>query len=545
MSNEGYMGNPNLLRAGEVHSYTQKEIEEFKNCVGDPVYFTVNYVKIVTLDHGVQPFKMWDFQKDMMMNFQNNRFTICKLPRQMGKSTTSVAYMLHYILFNPDVHVAILANKASISREILGKLQLAYEKLPKFLQQGIKSWNKGSIELGNGSRILAESTSASSVRGYAFNLVFLDEFAHVENNLAEEFFESTFPTISSGTKSKVIIVSTPKGMNHFYARWKDAEKGKSDYVPISYHWSTRPGRDQAWRDSMVRNTSEEQFAQEFECEFLGSAGTLISATKLKTLVWEDPVHEEEDLKVYEHAKEGHDYVMTVDPSEGLQKDFSVINVFDVTTLPYKQVAVWRSHRVSPFLVPGIIKLIGEKFNNAHALVETNSVGLQVATDLYKDLEYENVIKIGSKSFKGQFISSGYGKKTQIQYGLKMSPQTKRIGCTNLKSLIENDKLVLRDKTTIQELYSFIATHNTWAAETGKHDDCVMSCVMLGWMTNQAVFKQMFNSDIRHQLEQDKELQTQKERLPFAIVNDGIDDPFDDKRDSKGDVWFPVDSMHEW
>ena len=547
MSNDGYMGNPNLLRVGEVHSFTQHEKDEFKKCMLDPVYFAVNYVKIVTLDHGIQPFKMWDFQKKTMKTFADERFVVCKFPRQTGKSTTSVAFMLHYILFNENVHVAILANKAAVSREILGRLQLAYEKLPKFLQQGIKSWNKGSIELGNGSRILAESTSASSVRGFTFNLVFLDEFAHVENNLAEEFFQSTFPTISSGQSSKVIIVSTPNGMNHFYALWKDAEKGKSDYVPVEVHWSEVPGRDQAWRDKMVRNTSEEQFAQEFECEFLGSAGTLISASKLKTLSWNTPIHEEEDLSVYEHAVKGRDYLLTVDPSEGLQQDYSVITVFDVTEVPYKQIAVWRSHKTSPFIMPGIVKLIAEKYNNAYVLIETNSIGLQIALDLYKDLEYENVIKVGSKPFKGQFISSGYGKKSQLQYGLKMSVQTKRIGCTNLKSLIENDKLILQDKDTIQELYSFIATNNTWKAEQGKHDDCVMPLVMFGWLSNQDVFKQMFNSDIRKIIEADKELRTERERLPFGIVDNGVDDPFDwnENKNVGGDVWLPVKSLHDW
>lgn len=541
----GYMGNPNLLREGEVHSFTKHEVDEFMKCHKDPVYFAETYMKIVTLDHGVQPFRMWDFQKEMMTEFHQNRFVVCKLPRQMGKSTTSVGYMLHYILFNSDVMVAILANKASISREILGRLQLAYEKLPKFLQQGIKSWNKGSIELGNGSKILAESTSASSVRGYSFNMVFLDEFAHVENNLAEEFFESTFPTISSGTKSKVIVVSTPKGMNHFYAMWQNAINGKSGYKPLEYHWSKRPGRDQAWKDEMVRNTSEEQFSQEFDCEFLGSSNTLISAAKLKTLTWNPPIHIENDLFIYEQPIEGHEYVMTVDVSEGLAMDYSVINVMDVSSIPYKQVAIWRSHRVSPFIMPGIVKIIGDKYNEAHAMIEVNSIGLQVAMDLKRDLEYDNVIRVASKSFKGQFITNGFGKSSNLQYGLKMSVTTKRVGCTNLKSLIENDKILLQDENTIRELFSFVGTSQTYRAEQGKHDDCVMSLVIFGWLANQSTFKSMFNSDVRREIEEQKELRAEREHLPFGIVDNGVDDPFNPvKHQVGGDVWLPVD-LNDW
>jgi len=539
------MGNPNLLREGEVHSFTKHEVDEFIKCSKDPVYFTETYMKIGTLDHGIQPFKMWDFQKKMMQSFDSNRFVVCKLPRQMGKSTTSVAYMLHYILFNQDVMVAILANKATISREILGKLQLAYEKLPKFLQQGIKSWNKGSIELGNGSRILAESTSASSVRGYAFNMVFLDEFAHVENNLAEAFFESTFPTISSGTKSKVIVVSTPKGMNHFYTMWKNATEGKSGYVPLEYHWSMRPDRDQAWKDEMVRNTSAEQFSQEFDCEFLGSSNTLISGAKLKQMSWIKPIYVENDLKVYEHPIENHEYLMTVDVSEGLGQDYSVFSVFDVTSIPYKQVAVWRSNRVGPFILPGVLKTVGEKYNEAKILIETNSIGLQVANDLYKSLEYENIIKVASKPFKGQYVTSGFGKnKGNLQYGLKMSMTTKRIGCTNLKSLVENDKIIVQDETTIKELFSFVGNSQTYKAETGRFDDCVMTLVIFGWMANQKAFKELFDSDVRRMLEGEKELHVEKETMPFGIVDNGIDDPFGNPRKPGDDVWLPA-TLHDW
>jgi len=318
---EGYQGNPNLPREDYIHSFTQFEVDEFIKCANDPVYFATNYMKIVTLDYGLAPFKMWDFQKEMLTTFHENRFSICKLPRQVGKTTTSVALLLHYILFNESVSIAILANKSSTAREILGRLQLAFEYLPRFLQQGIKEWNKGSIELANGSRAIADSTSGSSVRGRTFNVIFLDEFAFVPNNIAEAFFMSTYPTISSGSNTKVIIVSTPNGMNLFYRMWMDAVEKRSDYLPIEIHWSMVPGRTQEWKEQVIRNTSEDQFRQEFECEFIGSTNTLIHPTKIRTLVFQNPVTKENYLDIYELPQAGKTYVISVDVAEGQEKDY--------------------------------------------------------------------------------------------------------------------------------------------------------------------------------------------------------------------------------
>ena len=543
----GYMGNPNLLREGEVHSYTKNEIIEFQKCKNDPVYFAETYMKIVTLDNGVQPFKMWNFQKKTVRSFDDNRFIICKYPRQMGKSTCAVAYMLHYIIFNSNVSVAILANKASTAREILGRLQLAYEKLPKFLQQGIKQWNKGSIELGNESKILAESTSASSVRGYSFNLIFLDEFAHVDNNLAEEFFQSTFPTISSGQTSKVIIVSTPNGMNHFYAMWKGAVEKRSDYIPLEVHWSEHPNRDDKWKQDMIRNTSQEQFDQEFEGEFLGSSNTLISGQKLRTLSWKTPKYTEGELKVYKYPQPDRSYVIIVDVSEGIGKDYSVFTIFDVSQIPYEQVGVWRSNKISPFMLPQILKVVGDKYNEAYILIETNSIGLQVANDLHRDIEYENIIKVGSKPFKGQYITSGFSSKGTTQYGLKTSTTTKKIGCTNLKSLIENDKVILNDEDTIKEMFSFVGRNDTYKAEENRNDDCAMTLVIFGWLTNQDGFKELFNTDVRRAIEVEKNLRGERVNMPFMLIDDGENDPFSQavSRQPGQDIWMPVEKLPDF
>ena len=278
-SGNNYLGNPNLKRANVPVEWTEKQVTEYTKCMDNPLYFIESYIKIVSLDEGLVPFKLYDFQKDMVGTFHKNRFTICKLPRQSGKSTTIIAYLLHYVLFNPNVNVAILANKAATARDLLGRLQLAYEHLPQWLQQGVMSWNKGSLELENGSKILASSTSASAVRGCSYNIIFLDEFAYVPSNVAEQFFSSVYPTISSGKTTKVMIVSTPHGMNMFYKLWVDAENQRNSYIPIEVHWSEVPGRDEEWKKETIKNTSESQFNTEFECEFLGSINTLISPYK--------------------------------------------------------------------------------------------------------------------------------------------------------------------------------------------------------------------------------------------------------------------------
>ena len=262
---ELYLGNPNLKKANVSQKFTKRQIAEFLKCADDPVYFIQKYIKIVSLDEGIIPFKMYDFQESMVESFHAERFNIAKLPRQSGKSTIVTAYLLWYVLFNDNVNVAILANKAATAREMLGRLQLSYENLPKWLQQGILGWNKGSLELENGSKILAASTSASAVRGMSFNVIFLDEFAFVPNHIADQFFSSVYPTISSGKNTKVIIISTPHGMNMFYKLWHDAERGQNEYVPTEVHWSQVPGRDEVWKEQTIKNTSEAQFKVEFEC----------------------------------------------------------------------------------------------------------------------------------------------------------------------------------------------------------------------------------------------------------------------------------------
>ena len=445
-----YLGNPNLKKANTQIEFTQEQILEFVACRHDPVYFAKKYIKIVSLDEGLVNFNLYPFQEKLVRNFHENRFNICKMPRQTGKSTTVVSYLLHYAVFNDNVNIAILANKASTARDLLGRLQLAYENLPKWMQQGILAWNKGSLELENGSKILAASTSASAVRGGSYNVIFLDEFAFIPNHIADQFFASVYPTISSGQSTKVIIVSTPHGMNRFYRMWHDAEKSKNEYIPTDVHWSEVPGRDEKWRQQTIANTSEAQFKVEFECEFLGSVDTLIAPSKLRNLVYENPRTSNAGLDVYVEPEQKHDYVITVDVARGVEKDYSAFVVIDITKFPHKVVAKYRNNEVKPMLFPSIIYDVAKSYNEAFILCEVNDIGDQVASIINYDLEYENLLMCSMRGRAGQIVGQGFsGKKTQL--GVKMSKTVKKVGSLNLKTIIETDKLLFSDSVSYTHL----------------------------------------------------------------------------------------------
>ena len=531
---EIYLGNPNLKKANTPIEFTQENIEEYLKCKSDPVYFSMNYVKIVTLDEGLKSFTPYDFQEKLINNFHDNRFNICKMPRQTGKSTTVISYLLHYVVFNDSVNVGILANKAATARELLGRLQTAYENLPKWMQQGILSWNRGSLELENGSKILAASTSASAVRGMSFNILFLDEFAFVPNHIADSFFASVYPTITSGQKTKVIIVSTPHGMNHFYRMWHDAEKGKNEYVPTDVHWSQVPGRDEIWREQTIANTSEQQFKIEFECEFLGSVDTLIAPSKLKSLVYDAPITQNAGLDVFEQSKENHDYITTVDVARGVGNDYSAFVVVDITEFPHRIVAKYRDNQIKPMLFPNVIWEVAKNYNNAFILCEVNDIGDQVASILHYDLEYENLLMASMRGRAGQIVGQGFsGKKTQL--GVKMSKTVKKVGALNLKTMIESDKLLFKDYDILSELTTFISKSNSFEAEEGCNDDLAMCLVIYAWLVNQDYFKELTDQDVRKRLYEEQKNQIEQDMSPFGFIEDGLDETtFVDK---EGDRWY--------
>ena len=538
---KSYLGNPNLKAANQKIRFTKKQVREFLACEENPIYFITNYLKIVTLDHGLQPFKLYNFQKEMVDTFHNNRFSICKLPRQTGKSTTIIAYLLHYAIFNPNVNIAILANKAAVARDLLGRLQLAYENLPKWLQQGVMSWNKGSLDLENGSRVVASSTSSSAVRGGSYNMIFLDEFAFVPNTVAEDFFSSVYPTISSGKSTKVIIVSTPNGMNLFYKLWVDAENKRNSYNIIDVHWSEVPGRDEKWREETIANTSEEQFRREFECEFLGSANTLIAPAKIKSMAFHNAIKTNAGLDMFEKPKKENTYIIIADVSRGTNNDYSAFVVFDVSTVPYKIVAKYRNNAIKPLLFPNIIHDVAVAYNQAYTLVEGNDIGEQVATALQFDLEYENLIMASMRGRAGQIVGGGFsGGKAQL--GVRTTKAVKKMGCSNLKQIVETDKLIINDYDLIKEFSTFILKGQSYEAEDGHTDDLVMCCVLFGWLVQQTYFKELTDDDIRERMYKEQQNQLEQDMAPFGFILDGVNN--DVEIDEYGTRWTPVVRTYE-
>ena len=536
---QNYLGNPNLKKANVAQEWTEEEVREYAKCMKDPLYFIQNYIKIVSLDEGLVPFKLYDFQKEMIGTFHSNRFTICKLPRQSGKSTTIIAYLLHYVLFNPTVNVAILANKAATARDLLGRLQLAYEHLPKWLQQGVMSWNKGSLELENGSKILASSTSASAVRGGSYNIIFLDEFAYVPANVAEQFFSSVYPTISSGKTTKVMIVSTPHGMNMFYKLWVDAEEQRNSYIPIEVHWSEVPGRDDKWKAETIKNTSESQFNTEFECEFLGSINTLVAPSKLKTLAYRQPRQSNAGLDIYEKPTEGHTYMLTADVSRGTANDYSAYIVVDVTQIPYRVVAKFRDNEIKPLLFPSKIYDVARAYNQAFVLVEVNDIGEQVATTLQFDMEYDNLMMASMRGRAGQILGGGFsGGRAQL--GVRTTKAVKRIGCSNLKQLVEDDKLIIEDLDTISELSTFIVKGQSFEADEGCNDDLVSCLFLFAWATDQQYFKELSDLDVRATMLREQQDLLEQDMAPFGFIVDGLEDEnIGEMVDEYGTRWNPV------
>ena len=528
-----YLGNPNLKKANVSQEFTPDQVEEIIRCSEDPVYFIKTYIKIVSLDKGLIPFAMYHFQEEMVAKFHAERFNIAKLPRQSGKSTIVTSYLLWYVLFNDNVNVAILANKAATAREMLQRLQLSYENLPRWLQQGILQWNRGSLELENGSKIMAASTSASAVRGMSFNVIFLDEFAFIPNHIADQFFSSVYPTISSGKSTKVIIISTPHGMNMFYKLWHDAELSKNEYVPTEVHWSAVPGRDAAWKEQTIKNTSESQFKVEFECEFLGSVDTLIAPSKLRTMPYVEPIAQNKGLAIYKRVEREHNYIITVDVARGTSQDYSAFCVMDTTTVPYELVARYRNNEIKPIIFPNVIIDVARNYNHAYILCEVNDIGGQVADIIQFDLEYENLLMVAMRGRAGQQLGQGFsGKKTQL--GVKMSSAVKQVGCSNLKALIEEDKLIIPDYDTIAELTTFIVKGQSFAAEDGCNDDLAMCLVIFAWMAMQEYFKQMHDNDVRQRIYDDQRENIEQDMAPFGFMSDGLED--DHIIDAQGEVW---------
>lgn len=511
-----YKGNPNLKATNIQIEFSPEQIAEYVKCSEDPLYFIENYIKIVTLDEDEPEkyMKLYDFQKDIINVYNNNRFAIVKCSRQIGKSTITCAYVLWSILFKENYKVLILANKSDTAIEILGKVRFAYEQLPRWMQQGVGEWNKHSILLENNSMVKAVPTSSSSGRGGTYNCVLLEEFAFVDENIAEDFFASVFPVISSGKTTKLFIISTPNGMNHFYRYWTDAVSKNNQFIPVEAHWSQVPGRDQEWYESQIANMGEEKFIQEFGGDFLGSTNTLISPAKLKSIKWKQPVFMKEGVSVFEEPKEGHIYFMVVDVGEGVGQNYTAFQIIDATNLPYKQVATYRSNKIADIMVPTLAVNVAKYFKDAYILVEVNT-GDKIPHIIWNELEYENLLCTCDKGRGGQNLTLGPGKN-RARLGFKSTPFSKKLGCSTLKLLIEQDKLTIQDFETISELTTFVSSSvakHGYQAEPGRFDDLVMGLVIFGWMTTDSLFSSLVNKDLRKQMVQD----IREDQIPFPIV----------------------------
>lgn len=515
-----YLGNVNLKRQGVDISWTEDMIREYVACAKDPVYFSQNYIKIVHVDHGLIPIKLYDYQKEIIDKTTRTRRTVVVTSRQAGKTTTAVCLILHYILFNDHKLVALLANKGDAAREILDRIKIAYEALPKWLQQGVVEWNKGSVEFENGSKILAAATSSSAIRGKSVSFLYIDETAFVDN--WDEFFASVFPTISSGNTTKILLTSTPNGLNHFYKTCEGAKAGKNGYEFVQVMWNDVPGRDQKWYDETLAamDFDTEKFAQEMECEFLGSSGTLISGSKLKQLVYKDPIEETGGLMMYQRPIGNHNYVIIVDVSRGKGLDYSAFQVIDVTKMPYVQVCTFRDNMIVPMDYASILHRIGMFYNESQILVEVNDIGEQVSATLHEDFEYENMLFTENSGRSGKRLTTGFASKGDK--GIRTTKTVKSIGCSILKLLIEQDQLILNDFNTIKELSTFSKKGVSWEAESGCHDDLVMGLVLFSWLSNQKFFKELTDINTISQLRDMNDEQIQNELTPFGIIDTGHD-----------------------
>jgi len=522
---DGYLGNSHLKKVQEQIEWTPELLKEYAKCSDDPVYFSKQYIKIVHVDRGLVPFDMYDYQKEICDKIFRSRRVAVLTARQSGKTTTAVAVILHYILFNEFKTVAILANKGDASREVMARVKLAYEALPKWLQQGIEEWNKGNIELENGCKVLAGTTSSSAIRGKSINFLYLDEVAFIEGY--DEFFASVYPTISSGESTKLLMTSTPNGLNHFWKTCKGAKEGTNGYEYQEVMWYDVPGRDEKWRKETIEalDHDEAKFNQEYCCEFLGSSGTLISGGKLKELYPEQPIAKAEGLSQYERAEKGHQYVITADVARGKGLDSSSFTIFDITSMPYRSVGSYKDNMIGPVDFASVLYRAGMIYNEAGILVEINDIGGQVSDILTLDLGYENLLYTQNSGRSGKVLSAGFGKN--VDNGIRTTKLVKSVGCSMLKMLVEQNQLFIRDYDTIQELSRFSKKANSYEAESGFHDDLVMNLVLFSWMTEQTYFKDMTDINTLTKLREKTDEQIEEEMLPLGFIDVGDEDFYAD------------------
>lgn len=530
---KGYLGNSNIKGKNAQINFTPEMVKEYLKCAQDPIYFSEKYIKIVHVDHGLIPIRMYDYQKEIVEDITHNRRVTVNTSRQAGKTTTAVAVILHYVLYNDHKTVALLANKGDAAREILDRIKIAYEALPKWMQQGVVEWNKGSVEFENGCKIIAGATSSSAIRGKSISFLYIDETAFVEN--WDEFFASVFPTISSGNTTKILFTSTPKGLNHFYKTCEGAKEGRNGYIYIEVPWWKVPGRDDEWKRETLEGMDfdMEKFAQEFECAFLGSSGTLIEGSKLKQLVFREPIFEKNKLRQYEKPVKGNIYLIVADVSRGKGLDYSAFQIIDITRMPYKQVCAFRDNMVTPIDYAEVIHMCAKMYNDAYVLVEVNDIGEQVSDTLHFEYELETILYTESAGRSGKRISSGFGRS--VDKGIRTTKSVKAVGCNMLKMLIEQDQLIVNDFNTINELSTFSRKGLSYEAESGCNDDLVMCLVLFGWISDQSFFKDLTDINTLQKLKRRNEEEMYDEMLPIGFNDYDLEN--DEVMNNYGKNWL--------
>lgn len=520
-----FRGNDKLRPAGIPVEMTAEQMREYIKCMEDPVYFCDRYIKIIDVDTGLIDFHPYDYQKKMIQTFDKKRFSVVMAPRQCGKTTAVAGFIIWSLLFKPAYAMGVMANIMSKAQGILERVELAYENLPKWMQQGVKVWNKRSILLENDSSVFASATTAAGLRSNSLSCILLDEFAHVARNIQLAFFTSTYPVITSGTETKVIMISTPNGMEMFAKTWADAKEKKNGYTPIQVHWWDTPGRDKAWKEEVIRNTSKDQFRVEYECQIVGSTNTLIDPNVLMTLRAREPIRKTDDIAIFEEPIKGHVYMLVADSARGIGGDYSAFVVVDITKMPYRLVATYRDNTIKPIQYPNYINHAAQIYNEAYVLPETND-GTQIVDLLIDELNCPNVLTTASSGRAGVILEG----ESKPMPGIRTTKGVKRMGCFNLKTLVENQKIVIESQDVISELCSFTSQHNSFEAELGTHDDLVMCLVLFSWASAQAAFKEISGTE-RASLENISEenlTHMEKEKLVIGLVNAGDLDDKDDQ-----------------
>jgi hypothetical protein len=488
-----FNGITNLRDAKETVKLKPEQLAEIKKCAQDPLYFMNNYMYINTKDNGMQLFKTWPFQEAAVKRFLKYRFNINKWSRQVGKSTIVRGFILWYAMFHGDQLIAMLANKLALAKEQLQLLRDSYIALPFWLQPGVKLWNKMSIQFSNNTRIMAAPSTVDGIRGFSPNLLYLDEFAFLRAGLAEEFWTSNFPSISSGKKTRVIITSTPNGMNLFYNLWEGAVDENtasfhdlmSKFVKSTVKWNEVPGRDIQWGIDEMARIGEQRFRQEYECEFVGSAVTLIDYKMLQKLKATPPLPMacvpngyqmrmfQKPLPLQKLEVNGWVYIAAIDTGYGIRKDYHVLHILLAkSNIELEEVFVMSSNEVTieDFCARSYIVLCG--YHQPALTIEYNGPGSRTYSIMFNDLQYEHLVNYDNK-LRGMWATDGI-KQSAVML---------------LKLYVERYYVKLKDEATIQELMSFTTTTpngRKWGATDGNHDDNVTS---LYWCIYYAAYPQ--------------------------------------------------------